>query len=105
VGADGSLILWDFAARKPLGVLMKNPNAMITALVFNRDGDALAGQENDRLTFFRWPLNTDFWRNRACTLANRNLTCEEWLQFFTDEPYSPICPDLSYPKDCGKKAK
>jgi hypothetical protein len=84
---------------------MKNPNAMITALAFNRDGDALAGQENDRLTFFRWPLNTDFWRNRACTLANRNLTCEEWLQFFTDEPYSPICPELPYPKDCGKKAK
>jgi len=25
VGADGSLILWDFAARKPLGVLMKIP--------------------------------------------------------------------------------
>jgi hypothetical protein len=24
---------------------------------------------------------------------------------FGDELYSPICPDLPYPKDCGKKAK
>ena len=37
--------------------------------------------------------------------AGRNLTGEEWQQFFIDEPYSPICPDLPSPKDCGKKAK
>jgi len=37
--------------------------------------------------------------------AGRNLTCEEWQQFFIDEPYSPICADLPSPKDCGKKAE
>ena len=104
-GVDGSLILWDFATRKPLGVLIKNPDAIIAALAFNRDGDALAGQENDHLVLFRWPLRPEFWVDRACALGNRNLTCEEWQQLFTDEPYSPICPDLPYPKDCDKKAK
>jgi WD40 repeat protein len=104
-GVDGSLILWDFATRRPLGVLMKNPNARISALAFNRDGDVLAGQENDHLNLFRWPLSFDFWRDRACALANRNLTCKEWQQFFGDESYNPICPNLPYPKDCGKEAK
>jgi WD40 repeat protein len=104
-GVDGSLILWEFATRKPLGVLMKDTNAMISALAFNRDGDALAGQEGDHLAFFKWPLSTDFWQDRACALANRNLTCKEWQDLFGDEPYNPICPDLPYPNDCGKTAK
>jgi len=30
---------------------------------------------------------------------------QEWLQFLTDEPYSPICTELPYPKDCGEKSK
>jgi hypothetical protein len=41
----------------------------------------------------------------ASQTAGRNLTCEEWQQFFGDEPYRPICSDFPYPKDCGKNSK
>jgi hypothetical protein len=39
----------------------------------------------------------------VCKTAGRNLTCDEWQRYFVDELYSPICPDLPYPKDCGAK--
>jgi hypothetical protein len=42
-------------------------------------------------------------RKKACEVAGRNLSRDEWQQFFADEPYRPICHDLLYPEDCGEK--
>jgi len=70
----------------------------------NPDGQRLASGSVDK-TVLIWTLDLDKLSKKACEVAGRNLTCEEWQQFFGDEPYSPICPDLPYPKDCGKNAK
>jgi WD40 repeat protein len=35
---------------------------------------------------------TSKWVDRACAIAGRNLTDDEWRQFFPDRPYEPTCP-------------
>lgn len=35
---------------------------------------------------------TDAWIERACAIAGRNLTAEEWSQFFPSRPYEATCP-------------
>jgi hypothetical protein len=35
---------------------------------------------------------TDTWVERACAIAGRNLTREEWSQFFPTRPHEVSCP-------------
>jgi hypothetical protein len=45
-----------------------------------------------------WNLNTRSWIRRACEIANRNLTLEEWRQYMGREvPYQKTCPNLPGP--------
>ena len=36
---------------------------------------------------------TDAWAERACTIAGRNLTRDEWTEFFPSRPYHATCPE------------
>jgi WD40 repeat protein len=38
------------------------------------------------------PATVADWTDRACALANRNLTQEEWGDIVTDRPYEKVCP-------------
>ena len=33
----------------------------------------------------------DTWLDRACTIAGRGLSEEEWRTLFDDKPYDPVC--------------
>jgi len=41
-----------------------------------------------------WTVNTRLstWASRACTVAGRNLTRQEWQQFFPGSAYRVTCP-------------
>ena len=39
------------------------------------------------------------WLKRACRIANRNLTREEWQRYMGDLPYRKTIPDLPGPED------
>jgi hypothetical protein len=39
-------------------------------------------------------LRTDTWLDRACQIANRNLSAEEWSLVAGDAPYHKTCPKL-----------
>jgi WD40 repeat protein len=39
-----------------------------------------------------WDVDPESWERRACELANRTLTPEEWEEFLPDRPYEPACP-------------
>jgi hypothetical protein len=41
-----------------------------------------------------WDLALRTWPSRACRLANRNLTQQEWRQYLGDLPYQKTCPAL-----------
>jgi WD40 repeat protein len=38
-----------------------------------------------------YDVDPESWAQRACTLANRTLTPEEWEEFLPGRPYDPAC--------------
>jgi hypothetical protein len=44
-----------------------------------------------------WNLDVNSWKARACQIANRNLTLEEWGQYMGNSPYQRTCPNLPAP--------
>ncbi len=38
-----------------------------------------------------WDVDPESWARRACALANRTLTREEWEEFLPGRPYEPAC--------------
>ena len=38
-----------------------------------------------------WDVDPESWARRACALANRTLTPEEWEEFLPGRPYEPAC--------------
>jgi WD40 repeat protein len=53
------------------------------------DGRSLASATEDEVIL--WDLNPEPWVDRACRIANRDLTRNEWKDFLGDEPYRSIC--------------
>jgi hypothetical protein len=38
-----------------------------------------------------WDVDPASWARRACEIANRALTPEEWDEFLPGRPYEPAC--------------
>jgi len=38
-----------------------------------------------------WDIDPESWAQRACAIANRTLTPEEWEEFLPGRPYEPAC--------------
>lgn len=38
-----------------------------------------------------WDIDPESWARRACALANRTLTRDEWEEFLPGRPYEPAC--------------
>ena len=56
------------------------------------DGKTLA---SGGATIILWDVSVEAWQNRACRIANRNLTRAEWRQYMGDiAPYRATCRAL-----------
>jgi len=83
--------LWDghtgeYAASLPL------PNRAGTySITYRSDSSGLVIASTDGRTWTA-DTRTDTWVERACATAGRNLTDDEWNQFFPSRPYEPTCP-------------
>lgn len=97
---DSTIRLWDVATNSPLGPPLQFHTSVVLRIVFSPDGNTLLSVSEDGI-FHLWQAGLDSWRNRACQIANRNLTCSEWRQYFGDErdvPYHATCPNLPLPE-------
>ncbi|MFQ5595340.1 MAG: WD40 repeat domain-containing protein, partial [Anaerolineae bacterium] len=99
-GSDGgTIILWDVATGKPLyrdpfGGWLWGLEYRVLSMAFSPNQNLLASG-NDDGTVILWDLDPKSWPARACRMANRNLTQEEWNEFFgTETRYQCTCPDL-----------
>jgi WD40 repeat protein len=99
VSQNGQVILWDVAEEsatfgQPYGPPIAGPWLQrIPSISFSQDGLKIAAT-GEGVNVVLWDVNVDSWSSIACQRANRNLTLEEWQQFFGDEPYRLTCPDL-----------
>ena len=87
-GDNGRVILWDVATGEQLVSL--EPTA--TLVSFSPDGKRLATAGGRDKRVILWDTDIAGWAERACSMANRNLTCKEWRQYLRDLPYHVICP-------------
>lgn len=87
---EGSIDLWDFTAPIRIGTLVDIQGNEFTYPATSSDGGelwlALDGW------FRRVPLDPDDWFDRACEVAGRALTAEEWTNLVPgSDPYRDVC--------------
>ena len=88
-GWDGSIKLVDVGSRSVVGALA-GPTHLFNAVAFSSDGSAvLVVYENGH--GIRWTFDPAAWAQRACNVAGRTLTQDEWNRFLPGLPYDPAC--------------
>jgi hypothetical protein len=63
-------------------------------MAFTSDGRRLVtGHSNGEVAL--WNVDVEGWPVRACAIANRDLTPDEWKTFVGEAlPYHPVCREL-----------
>ena len=88
-GLDPVSSLWDVATGAQIGPMLR-AGSRTTMLDQSHDGrHLLTTAANGQGAV--WDVNPESWKQRACDLANRTLTREEWDEFLPGRPYEPAC--------------
>ena len=102
----GGVVLWDVAARnRPVDELISVEKGEDTSVAFSRDGKTIAagfyGSRHLAVTgsVVLCDVDLESWQRRAGEIANRNLTREEWRDYFPETPYRATFPDLPVPPE------
>jgi WD40 repeat protein len=92
VGADADVFVYSAATQLFYGQKLKDHDGNVTSLAFAPDGSVLMSGSADG-TIILEDMRPAGWVERACRLANRNLTRDEWKLYVGDAaPYSATCP-------------
>lgn len=98
-GRDGNIFLWDVSdpvTAKPLGPPLTGHSNEIWSLAFLEDSKILVSGDHAGKIIL-WDMNWSRLQERACRIANRNLTTKEWNQymsnFYEADKYHKTCPD------------
>ena len=98
----GAITVWDLSRGTSVALgQLDLTDAFIMSLTFAPDGASLASLDTAGVVS-GWNLVPAAWRQRACTVANRNLTREEWTTYIGDPEsrtiaYHATCSDLPLP--------
>lgn len=102
-GEDHTVILWDINDPENPSqrvVLDGHTNAILNGgIFFSIDGKTLISASKNEVIL--WDIDGKSWVEKACRLAGRNLTQQEWKEFIaqTDQTitYHATCPDFPVP--------
>jgi WD40 repeat protein len=87
---DGTVILYDMASRQAIGDPLTAGYGAVGLVSYAPDGRTLAAGYGEGQIVL-WDINPDAWQVRACNLADRNLTRDEWRQYLSTRPYQRTC--------------
>ena len=87
---DGTVRLWDTATGRPIGAPLPGiPNVQVGA-AFTRGGTHLAAVYDSGRGYL-WDVRPASWARRACAVAGRPLTRQEWNDVLPGRKYQPAC--------------
>jgi len=86
--AGGSLLLFDAATGAAIGTPLTTTAAWAS---FAPNGKSLLIFDADA-GVQRWDVDPQSWVQRACAIAGRDFTDEEWQRYLPDRPREPVCP-------------
>jgi WD40 repeat protein len=81
--------LWDLATGARIGPTLR-AGSRRADIDWSPDGRELLMTAADGRGAL-WDVDPESWARRACRLANRTLTPEEWEEFLPGRPYDPAC--------------
>jgi WD40 repeat protein/serine/threonine protein kinase len=87
---DGVVRLWDTASGRAFGRPLVGHSDTVMSVIFSPDGQQLLSGSLDA-TVRVWDMNVQAWRERACQIANRDLTTEELQRYFEGKAHQPTC--------------
>jgi WD40 repeat protein len=76
-GADGTLDLWLVATHAPFASRIKGHRFGVQALTLSKDGRRLGSVAGDGSVAI-WDVDETSWRGKACEVASRTFSSEEW---------------------------
>ncbi|MFI7061917.1 BTAD domain-containing putative transcriptional regulator [Kribbella sp. NPDC050124] len=90
---DGTVSLWDARTLELLGTVsiadgVHPPVAAIPSFVRGNDVVRIAAYDGK---VYEWDTRVEYAMARACAMAGRDLTADEWSQAFGDRPYEKTC--------------
>jgi WD40 repeat protein/DNA-binding SARP family transcriptional activator len=92
VGADssGNVLLWDVTTGTVIAGPLPGPGSQAVAASFIPHGRSVIVVSATG-SAWRWDVDPSDWETRACQVAGRSLTQQEWQQFLPDRPYHATC--------------
>lgn len=92
-GSDGEAAIYDVASQRQIGTILPGKHGDPTAVAFTPDGTRLitahaSGQH------FVWAIDPARWKARACLVAGRELTADEWTAALPGRAYADVCPAI-----------
>jgi WD40 repeat protein/class 3 adenylate cyclase len=88
-GTQGDVHITDPQTGKSIGITLTGTEGWATGQ-WSPTGTQLALLAADGHAFL-WDMSPTAWNSRACDIAGRTLTRQEWQEFLPDRPYAPAC--------------
>ncbi len=89
-GTDGLLRLWDVKTRSEYGAPLPASEGLENEAAFTPDGTHVVAVDQNG-GGIDWDIRPSSWEARACSVAGRRLTRDEWAQYLPGRAYHPAC--------------
>jgi WD40 repeat protein len=87
---DGTTRLWDVPSARAIGPALPGaPNHPVSGTFVDGGRGVVAAYDNGR--GYLWDVRPESWARRACEVAGRTLTHDEWEDVLPERDYAPAC--------------